>query len=186
MIRIDICDKSQQPYDSYNDPDTTKRHVRKAGNLGAFLSIYSDAPLLLILQVDGIDSKTRQIEGKQTATYPLQELFAGAQKQSTWFASRLIGLTSSPRYELSEVTEFRVILQEPSSGNLRGTVLFKLQDEAEFDSVYGDRVKARPSRPDAPQFTTDATSMEDGVPCWHCREILAAGSTHCYACDHDQ
>jgi hypothetical protein len=186
MIRVDICDASQQPYDSYNDPDTTKRHVRKAGNLGAFLSLYSNDPLLLVVEVDGVNSTTKEIDRKAPALYPLQELLASARRHSSSFASRLIGFTASSRTELSEITEFRVILKDPSNGSLRGTIMFKLQEEAEFDSVYGDRVKARPARPDAPQFTTDATSIEDGVSCWHCRALLAAGSTHCTVCDHDQ
>jgi len=187
MIRVDICDASQQPYATYNDPDTTKRHVRKEGNLGAFLSLYSDEPLLFSVEVDGVILNTKQIEGKQTAMLPLQSLLAAPQRQSSSFTTRLMNLTSSPRTQLSEVSEFRAIFKDPNSGNLRGTVMFKLQEEAEFDSVYGDRVKARPARPDAPQFTTDATSIaEDGIRCFHCQAILAAGATNCNVCFHDQ
>ena len=187
MIKVEICNAELSPYDNYNDPDTTKRHVRKPVDADAILSTYADDPLFLVVEVDGIIAGSRQLTAKSTEFFSLKELLDMSSAKQPSRALRLIGFAPAQAPDASEVNEFRVSLRSGSKdGPTRGSVVFVLQNESEFDAVYGDRVKARPARPDAPHFTNDATSNNTGVACWNCGVTLAPGSRHCDSCNRDQ
>lgn len=186
MIKIDVCNQDQQIYDNYQDPDTSRRHVRKADCEDAQLTVYTDKELTLVIEVDGVETATRDLSAKVTKHFDLAELLTSSQPQSSSL-SRLIGLGGSARVNVKDVREFKAVLRETNAqGRICGSIIFALQNESEFDAVYSNRVEARRSRPDAPLYTNDATSAESGFPCWHCSHILSVGTTHCPKCDSEQ
>ena len=181
MIKAEICNGSDIPFEQVIDPKTTTRFVRHPAIQPCFLNVRATEEAVLVVQIDGHRIGAHRLQPGVTRI-PLSLLAKPARASRFERFERLTGAHERP---VPEPRNFTVEIRRGSEdGELLATYSYSLLSDAEFEKAAGSYAREIETPIKPAQYTTDATSADTAKNCWNCRQPLKGDC--CTQCGCDQ